>query len=90
MLTPQRENGGRATTYGLGLNVAHTGTRRVAWHTGGQERVSTVLVLLPDDGVSVAILTNLEGVQPGLLGLGRRLAEIAAPSKETPVVATPP
>lgn len=78
MLTPQREKGGRATGYGLGLNVLARGARREAWHTGGQERVSTVLFLLPDDGVSVAVLCNLEGVGQELVALGRRLAEIAA------------
>jgi len=78
MLTPQREKGGRVTGYGLGLNVALAGKRREAWHTGGQERVSTVLFLLPDEGVSVAILTNLEGVGQPLVALGRRLAALAA------------
>ena len=83
MLTPQREKGGRATGYGLGLNVLVRGGRREAWHTGGQERVSTVLFLLPDDGVSVAVLCNLEGVGQELVALGRRLAEIAAAAETT-------
>jgi len=78
MLTPQREKSGRSTGYGLGLNVATTGKRREAWHTGGQARVSTVLFLLPNEGVSVAVLTNLEGVGQELAALGRRLAEIAS------------
>ncbi|HEY6548453.1 MAG TPA: serine hydrolase domain-containing protein [Vicinamibacteria bacterium] len=86
MLTPQREKGQRATGYGLGLNVAAPGgKRREAWHTGGQERVSTVLFLFPDDGVSVAVLTNLEGVGNELVTLGRRLAEIVnAPDPAAP------
>jgi CubicO group peptidase (beta-lactamase class C family) len=81
MLTPQRERGGRATGYGLGLNVAASGPRREAWHTGGQERVSTVLFLLPDEGVSVAVLSNLQGVGQELVALARRLAGIAVASE---------
>ena len=77
MLTSQRERSGRSTSYGLGLDVATTGKRREAWHTGGQERVSTVVFLLPDEGVGVAVLTNLEGVGRELVTLARRLAEIA-------------
>ena len=87
MLTPQREKGGRATSYGLGLTVAAAGPKREAWHTGGQERVSTVLYLRPDEGVSVAVLTNLQGVGGELVALARRLAD-AATAPEA-VVATP-
>jgi CubicO group peptidase (beta-lactamase class C family) len=89
MLTPQREKSGRATGYGLGLNVATNGGRREAWHTGGQERVSTVLFLLPDEGVSVAVLTNLEGVGRELVALSRRLAEIAALAEVAPPAKAP-
>jgi CubicO group peptidase (beta-lactamase class C family) len=88
MLTPQRETAGRATGYGLGLNVATNGGRREAWHTGGQERVSTVVFLLPDEGASVAVLTNLEGVGRELVALGRRLAEVAV-APETAAAAAP-
>jgi CubicO group peptidase (beta-lactamase class C family) len=88
MLTPQREKAGRMTGYGLGLNVATNVGRREAWHTGGQERVSTVLFLLPHEGVSVAVLTNLEGVGQELIALGRRLAEVAV-APETVAAAAP-
>lgn len=85
MLTSQHEKGGRSTSYGLGLDVSATGKRREAWHTGGQERVSTVVFLLPDEGASVAILTNLEGVGRDLVTLARRLAEVAvSPAPPSP------
>ena len=84
MLTPQREKGGRSTGYGLGLDVTANGKRREAWHTGGQERVSTVVFLLPGDGLSVAVLTNLEGVGPELVILARRLAELAEAPEGAP------
>jgi CubicO group peptidase (beta-lactamase class C family) len=75
MLTPRREKGGRETGYGLGLNVSGTERRREAWHTGGQERVSTVLFLRPEDGVSVAVLSNLQGVGRELVSLARALSD---------------
>lgn len=87
MLTRQRTRDGRLTGYGLGLAVGERDGRLEAWHTGGQERVSTVLYLAPDASVpergrAVAILSNLEGVQPHLLSLARHLAEaeLGAPS----------
>lgn len=58
--------------------MAATGPKREAWHTGGQERVSTVLYLRPDEGLSVAVLTNLQGVGGELVALARRLADVVA------------
>jgi len=78
MLASQRTRDGRTTGYGLGLNVAAVvaGKRREAWHTGGQERVSTVVFLVPDDGLSVVVLCNLEGVGSDLVALSRRIVSI--------------
>lgn len=80
MLTRQHTRDGRVTGYGLGLAVAERDGRREASHQGGQERVSTVVYLLADRSVAergraVAILTNLEGVQPRILALARTLAD---------------
>jgi CubicO group peptidase (beta-lactamase class C family) len=79
MLTRQKAGDGRLTGYGLGWAVGEREGRLEAWHTGGQERVSTVLYLaldrgVPDGGRAVAILTNLEGVQSEMLALARHLA----------------
>jgi len=71
---PQPLRSGKATGYGLGWIVGHHAKRREAYHTGGQPEVSTVLYLLPDSGVAVAILADLEGVENGLLDLARQLA----------------
>jgi CubicO group peptidase (beta-lactamase class C family) len=78
MLTPQKTRDGRATGFGLGLTIGSRGGRREAWHTGGQERVSTVLYLRPDAGLAVAILANLEKVLPQALDLARRVADLAS------------
>jgi CubicO group peptidase (beta-lactamase class C family) len=80
MLTKQRVRDGRLTAYGLGLTIGARDGRREAWHTGGQERVSTVLYLdldraVPRGGRAIAILSNLEGVQPHLLALARRVSD---------------
>ena len=76
MLTRQKTRSGRVTGFGLGLALGSRGGRREAWHTGGQERVSTVIYLQPDSGLAVAILTNLEKVQPRVLDLARRVADL--------------
>ena len=83
MLTRQKTRDGRVTGFGLGLTLGEREGRPEAWHTGGQERVSNVLYLSPDRGVpgggrSVAILTNLEGVQPELLALARSVSGLIA------------
>ena len=80
MLTRQRTRDGRTTGYGLGLVLGEREGRLEAWHQGGQERVSTVVYLLADRSVAergraLAILTNLEGVQPHILALARALAD---------------
>jgi CubicO group peptidase (beta-lactamase class C family) len=77
MLTRQRTRDGRLTGYGLGLTVGTRGGQREAWHHGGQERVSTVLYLQSESGLAVVILANLEKVQPQLLGLARRVADLS-------------
>ena len=78
-LTPQKLRGGRATGYGLGWVIGRRGTRREAYHVGGQPQVSTVLYTQPDAGIAVVILANLEGIENALLDLARQLAGIVAP-----------
>jgi CubicO group peptidase (beta-lactamase class C family) len=75
MLTPQKTRDGRATAFGLGLSVGRRSGRTEAWHTGGHQRVSTVLYLRPDDQVVVVILANLEDVQTEIFDLARRVAD---------------
>jgi CubicO group peptidase (beta-lactamase class C family) len=84
MLTSMKTRDGRPTSYGFGLNVSGPGRRREAWHTGGQERVSTVLYLQPDNGLVVVLLSNLQ--HASLTDLARRVADLL--TAET-VVATP-
>jgi serine beta-lactamase-like protein LACTB len=76
--TPQKVRGGRTTGYGLGWILGRRGTRREVYHVGGQPQVSTVVYMLPEAGVAVAILANLEGVENGLLDLARQVAALAS------------
>jgi len=60
MFTPLKLQDGKPTTYGLGWNVSSLDGRKIVSHTGGQQGVSTILAMLPKEGVVVALLTNLE------------------------------
>lgn len=63
MFTSRKTGDGKETRYGLGWGVGtHAGTRAIG-HSGAQQRVSTVLNLLPDRGIAVAILANVEDVR---------------------------
>jgi len=73
MWTAQRTKAGEATGYGLGFSVAERDGRRVVAHSGAQSRVSTMLLLLPDERLGVVLLCNLEGVK--LRGLAERIAD---------------
>jgi len=75
MLTAQKTKDGRSTGSGLGLFLGERAGRREAWHTGGQQRVSTLLFLQPDTGLVVVLLCNLEEQGTSLLGLARRIAD---------------
>ena len=60
MFTSQKTKDGKETRYGLGWGVGtHAGTRAIG-HSGAQQRVSTILNMLPDRGLAVAVLANVE------------------------------
>ncbi|MDG1898021.1 MAG: serine hydrolase, partial [Fuerstiella sp.] len=77
MWSSQKTRDGKDTGYGLGWKVAsRLGQKRVS-HTGGQSGTSTVLLLIPETGTSVAIMCNLQHVS--LLQLAESVADIVAP-----------
>lgn len=49
--------------YGFGVNVSSRGGETVLLHSGGQSGTSTLLVLVPDQRVAVAAMTNLQGTE---------------------------
>ncbi|MGB9606210.1 MAG: serine hydrolase domain-containing protein, partial [Bryobacteraceae bacterium] len=80
MFTSQRTRDGRPTGYGLGWYIAERGGRKWVEHSGSQPGAATHLLMLPDRGLVVAVLTNLERYPARALAL--RLAE--APLKAAP------
>lgn len=57
----QHTRDGERTNYGIGWRENFEEGRRVISHTGGAMGGTTVLVIYPDEGVVVAILTNVQG-----------------------------
>lgn len=59
--TSQHTRDGQRTGYGIGWRESYEDGRRVIHHTGGAVGGTTVLVIYPEEGVVVAILTNIQG-----------------------------
>jgi CubicO group peptidase (beta-lactamase class C family) len=77
LFTPQPLADGKPTSYALGWRVhVDAEGRREVWHTGAQQRVSTILYGVPSEGFAAAIFCNLEGVK-GLLELARELRTLS-------------
>jgi CubicO group peptidase (beta-lactamase class C family) len=67
--TPQGES-----SYGLGWSVGAIEGHRSVSHSGGSVGATAMLVVLPDDGIVVAVLGNTAGV--GHSGIAGRVARI--------------
>ncbi|MEZ6097207.1 MAG: serine hydrolase [Pirellulaceae bacterium] len=61
MWTEQETRTGKKTGYGLGWGIGKRLDRSAVSHSGGQSGTSTLLVLLPDENIAVAIMCNLQG-----------------------------
>ena len=80
MWTRQRTRHGEWIEYGLGWRVGWCDGRRAVSHSGGQAGTSTIMLLIPDDGISVAMMCNLQGV--GLREKAKEIAEVLLPPAE--------
>jgi CubicO group peptidase (beta-lactamase class C family) len=84
MWTMQKTSDGRETGAGLGWGVQppQDGTRKLS-HSGNQAGASSVLVILPEVGVTYAIMTNLEDAELGALSraIANVLRETFTPKK---------
>ncbi|MCA9129432.1 MAG: serine hydrolase [Planctomycetales bacterium] len=79
MWIERRTSSGEATGYGLGWRIAKRDGELLVWHTGGQAGTSTVLMVLPQTGISMAIMCNLQNVS--LVALANTLLDdINAPT----------
>jgi CubicO group peptidase (beta-lactamase class C family) len=68
MVTSQRLKDGSQTGYGLGLGIGVHLRHRTFSHEGSQPGTRSILAILPDDRVEIAIMTNTESAkQPALL-----------------------
>ena len=70
------------TGYGLGFSVGALDGDRLVGHSGAQSRVSTILQMLPDRGVGVVVMCNLERVKLGGLAKQRDQASLSAVASE--------
>ena len=80
MWTRQRTKRGDEIEYGLGFRVDRDARGLVVSHSGAQSRVSTMLVIVPERRVVVAVMCNLE--HAGLQPLSRRLVDLVSPPPE--------
>ena len=71
MWTEGKTTDGKGTGYGLGWGVfpAQEGIRRIS-HSGNQVGAASFLVILPEVGVTYAIMTNLEDAELGTISRG--------------------
>ncbi len=60
MLAPQKLPDGSQSNYGLGWNLIDTKWGKVVGHSGGQQGVSTLMLMHPQTGAGVAVMCNLE------------------------------
>ncbi len=67
MTAPPADADTAGSWYGYGVNVRRTGARTILFHTGGQDATRTLLVLLPDEEIAVAVMTNYESIEDGLV-----------------------
>jgi CubicO group peptidase (beta-lactamase class C family) len=75
MWTAQPTRDGTATGYGLGFRVGEHRGRRLISHGGSQEKTRTLLMLLPDQDVALALMCNSEWAS--LPDLGKALLDAA-------------
>jgi CubicO group peptidase (beta-lactamase class C family) len=77
---PELEEG-----FGLGFGVREKPGRKTAWWDGGLPGAASRLIVLPDDGVGVVLLSNLAGNGPVSV-LSRRIIELLLGEETLPAV----
>lgn len=77
MWTAQQTSDGKQTNYGLGWSVGKKSNQNAVWHGGSQSGTSTMLLLYPESGTCVAIMSNLQRLS--LTKLAVAIAETVQP-----------
>jgi CubicO group peptidase (beta-lactamase class C family) len=84
MWTEQQTPDSKGTGYGLGFGVtpAQEGIRRLS-HSGNQAGAASLLVILPEVGVTYAVMTNREDAELGTIsrGIANALRDTFMPKK---------
>jgi len=76
MWTSMKTRDGKATGYGMGWGISERNGMKEVHHGGAQQRVSTFLYTIPEKGLAVVLMTNLENIGGGLANLSRQIADI--------------
>jgi serine beta-lactamase-like protein LACTB, mitochondrial len=74
MFTAQEPRGGVSGHYGMGWEVGQFQGHRVVSHGGGQQGISTFLLILPDDGLAICVMLNRERAPAG--DVAHKVAEV--------------
>jgi CubicO group peptidase (beta-lactamase class C family) len=75
MWTRQKTSDGKETSYGLGWALSERSGLREVQHGGAQQRVTTNLYMIPEKGLAIVLMVNIEGAS--LNALSRQIADIA-------------
>jgi CubicO group peptidase (beta-lactamase class C family) len=76
MWTSQKNTAGQTTNYGLGWAIrVRNGLKEVS-HGGAQQRVSTLLYMIPEKRLAVVLMCNLENEGATLSRLAPTIADI--------------
>jgi CubicO group peptidase (beta-lactamase class C family) len=65
MFTEQQPRDGKPGHYGMGWSIAQFEGRKLVAHGGGQQGISTYLMLFPDEAVAIAVMLNREHAPAG-------------------------
>lgn len=79
MWTRQRTRDGKAFDYGLGWSLGRYEGSDEVCHAGRQQRVTSLLYMLPERRFALGLMCNLEGAD--LMALAHRIVDLAAPSR---------
>jgi CubicO group peptidase (beta-lactamase class C family) len=95
MQTPTVLTGGDRSLYGFGLEIGEYRGVRTIGHGGGDQGYAAYVVRYPDQGLVVAVLSNLDNIGPAVVGLAHSvsdiyLANVVAPPSANSTPATQP
>lgn len=76
MWTIQKTRDGKETSYGLGWGLNERNGLKEVSHGGAQQRVTTNLHMIPEKGLTVVLMVNLEGAGGSLGKLTNEIADI--------------